>query len=542
MKHVNILLVSLIFFLFLNTNQAHAALDLNDKTSNGNNLTNHNTAVDSGTTPFAESSVAAGYWAPANQYFSATDAISLKPSGNFTVEFWLQFATKPTTGNTFRLFQTYNKNGSTASGVLVEIRDTGKIRCMSAKNTGLVQGTDFQISDSTTDVATSSYHHVACVYDGAKLKVYIDGNLEGDVSWTNAPVYNTTNYVRIGAANENGSTFGYYGGLMDEIRLWSIARTSTQINDNKNIELAGNESGLNAYYHFESNIGTSSPTPTPTSVPGTGDITSVSAGTGLTGGGSSGDVSLAISLGGIVESLIDNLAVTTAKIANLAVTTAKIANGAITGSKLDSEVAAGWIDANETWTYASSTTITVPSGATDKYSLGDKIKFKQDGSYKYFYIIGVNSTVLTVTGGSDYSVTNSTITDNYYSKALTPVGFPQYFNWTPTYGGTGSLTFTSVTTNVARFALVGRSVHVRIQASGTTGGSQSPALLASAPVAPADTYGYQTDSGADLWTGASWTIGHVRAYQGNLEFRTSGHNLYPLGVNVIIGTSYTYEF
>ena len=37
----------------------------------------------------------------------------------------------------------------------------------------------------------------------------------------------------------------------------------------------------------------------------------------------------------------------------------------------------GWISADETWAYASATTITVPAGATSKYSAGDKIKLNQ---------------------------------------------------------------------------------------------------------------------------------------------------------------------
>ena len=61
----------------------------------------------------------------------------------------------------------------------------------------------------------------------------------------------------------------------------------------------------------------------------------------------------------------------------------------------------GWMPAEETWTYASATTITVPSGAASKYSKGDKIRLKQGAGYKYFYVVGIADTVLTVTGGSD---------------------------------------------------------------------------------------------------------------------------------------------
>jgi hypothetical protein len=85
----------------------------------------------------------------------------------------------------------------------------------------------------------------------------------------------------------------------------------------------------------------------------------------------------------------------------------------------------GWLDPIETWTYASASTITVPSGAASKYSVGDKIKLTQT-TVKYFYVTAVADTLLTVTGGSDYTVANAAITSNYYSHS-NPVGFPGGF-------------------------------------------------------------------------------------------------------------------
>jgi len=112
----------------------------------------------------------------------------------------------------------------------------------------------------------------------------------------------------------------------------------------------------------------------------------------------------------------------------------------------------GWMFANETWTYASATTITVPSGAASKYQKGDKIKLTQSASVKYFYIIGVADTVLTVTGGSDYTVADAAISTNFYSHQENPLGFPGVFNWTPVFTGFSS----SPTGGVATFRLQGK--------------------------------------------------------------------------------------
>ena len=116
----------------------------------------------------------------------------------------------------------------------------------------------------------------------------------------------------------------------------------------------------------------------------------------------------------------------------------------------------GWVKVTDSWSYASSTTVTVPSDASTKFSVGDKVKFDQT-STKYFYVTAVSSTVLTLNAGSDYTVANAAISNIYYSKAASPLSFPQWFNFTPT--------LTNVTTGngtlAARFCMNGKTVRAR---------------------------------------------------------------------------------
>lgn len=133
----------------------------------------------------------------------------------------------------------------------------------------------------------------------------------------------------------------------------------------------------------------------------------------------------------------------------------------------------GWISANEEWIYSSETEITVPSGATSKYQKGDKIKLTQ-GTVKYFYIIKVEDTTLTITAGNDYTLVNSAITDNYYSKIENPQGFPGKFTVSdPDLTAGGSLTWTVTSVSQADIRIVGNLVFLQWKISGSLGGSAS---------------------------------------------------------------------
>ena len=140
----------------------------------------------------------------------------------------------------------------------------------------------------------------------------------------------------------------------------------------------------------------------------------------------------------------------------------------------------GWFAPNETWTYASATTFTVPGDQTVKYHKGTKIKLTQT-TEKYFYVIGSSygapNTTVTVTGGSDYSLANAAITLPFFSYAENPQGFPDWFNWAPTLVG-----FSADPTNaVYRFRASGRMCFVEAR-QGTAGTSNATNFTISLPI------------------------------------------------------------
>ncbi|KIM09722.1 MAG: hypothetical protein KU29_00220 [Sulfurovum sp. FS06-10] len=105
--------------------------------------------------------------------------------------------------------------------------------------------------NTSFSVPLNTWTHVAAVYDGANMYVYVNGTLTASQAAT-VSLPATSNQVNIGA--RIGSNTENFTGNIDEVRVWNVARTVEQINGSKNCELAGTESGLLAYYNFNQGV------------------------------------------------------------------------------------------------------------------------------------------------------------------------------------------------------------------------------------------------------------------------------------------------
>lgn len=99
--------------------------------------------------------------------------------------------------------------------------------------------------------------HVAGVRKGKELKLFIDGELVGTKNTD--VVYNTNTNIplAIGALNRgNGRRIGeFMNGKIDEVRIWNVARTEKEINDNKDCAITSSKRGLLAVYNLDTSTG-----------------------------------------------------------------------------------------------------------------------------------------------------------------------------------------------------------------------------------------------------------------------------------------------
>lgn len=115
--------------------------------------------------------------------------------------------------------------------------------------------------DATSNPSANAWHHVAFVYDGSNQIIYVDGVQVAITAATGTVTQNATTYNQglvIGARYSTSTQF--VNGMFRDVRMWEVARTQVDIQNNMNATLTGSETGLVAYYTFSDGVGSSTVT------------------------------------------------------------------------------------------------------------------------------------------------------------------------------------------------------------------------------------------------------------------------------------------
>lgn len=182
-----------------------------------------------------------------NDYVSVPSAsqYAFGTSTDYTLEAWVKFSAsqsnytgivvKGTTPAAWQGYQLLLYGNKIAS----EIKD-------GTNQVGIAEGLV-----GTTALNDGNWHHLALVVtrSSTNAKLYVDGNQEASV--TNAflgnSVTNSSNML-IGTERTNAL---YLNGYIDEVRVWNVARTQTQLQTYRTQGLDPSTSGLVAYFRFD---------------------------------------------------------------------------------------------------------------------------------------------------------------------------------------------------------------------------------------------------------------------------------------------------
>lgn len=184
-----------------------------------------------------------------SQYLSHSDASAYDVSGNLTIEAWVKVESNPANGEVYTIASKLHGGNMDRSYWLVYVNDSGTNKLL------------FSVADAsantdhkyfTQTLTPGTWYHIAAVYTAASsnFEVFVNGSSIGSQTGTLTAIGNSSTAFTVGMSYDNPglSTYNFFDGMIDDVRVWNTARTATQIANNKGVELTGSESGLVAYY------------------------------------------------------------------------------------------------------------------------------------------------------------------------------------------------------------------------------------------------------------------------------------------------------
>lgn len=140
----------------------------------------------------------------------------------------------------------FRAGSGTAEFYLIQLNN-GVLECRLVTTAGF-----FEYVSPANTVVPQTWQHIAWIYDGSSIKLYVNGTLKG--SKTASGIFQGPAVTfAIGKSLLGGFNF-VYGGRVDEVSVWNKGLTQTEIQDMMANELTGTEANLQLYYKFNQGV------------------------------------------------------------------------------------------------------------------------------------------------------------------------------------------------------------------------------------------------------------------------------------------------
>jgi hypothetical protein len=172
-------------------------------------------------------------------------------ASTFTIETWFRrdsagVATNTGTGGVIAVPLVTKGMAETEGGVVdmnyfLGIRQSDGVLVADFEDTAT--GLNHPVAGTTPVPADGTWRHAAATYDGTTWRLYLDGALQTTlVVGAFTPRANSIQHAALGTAlNSTGGvgsqTQGFFGGVLDEARIWNHARSAAQILAGRNQEI-----------------------------------------------------------------------------------------------------------------------------------------------------------------------------------------------------------------------------------------------------------------------------------------------------------------
>ncbi|KAB2925396.1 MAG: T9SS type A sorting domain-containing protein, partial [Bacteroidetes bacterium] len=164
------------------------------------------------------------------------DANAFDLTNTYTLEAWI----KPSGFSSMAgIISKYHSNGS--NGYFIRL-----------SNNHPYTGIRFDEQETASGILTAgNWYHIAAVNNNGTRTLYVNGS---PVSIDGEPFTTSSNSDHIAIGSDFGGRF--FNGDIDEVRIWNVARTQQQIQDNMNLPFTSAQSGLVGYWQLNAGTGT----------------------------------------------------------------------------------------------------------------------------------------------------------------------------------------------------------------------------------------------------------------------------------------------
>lgn len=160
-----------------------------------------------------------------NDYVTAGDINAAEGIGAITVSTWVKHSVA---GETQHVYKS-NCDGANDSWEIYSgyPNTDGTAAFMIGSSDGTISNSGL----GTTDTSDGSWHMLTGVYDGAYIRIYVDGVEESSTSYPGITIHSNTHNVEIGGRCNGGGSGHYVNGLVDEVRIYGRALSPSEITD-----------------------------------------------------------------------------------------------------------------------------------------------------------------------------------------------------------------------------------------------------------------------------------------------------------------------
>lgn len=171
-----------------------------------------------------------------NDYIDLGSGDEFDITGNMTIESWIKMNGL---GGTQHILSKTGDSGIGNSYLLESLNGDPQF--------SVSMGSVWSTVAAGITLSADEWYHIAGVYDGTTIQIYINGVLHNSLAVT-GNIEMSTATVQLGGSSSGNN----WNGAMDEIRIWRTTRTQTELRENMHLTLKGNEGDLAAYYQFNS--------------------------------------------------------------------------------------------------------------------------------------------------------------------------------------------------------------------------------------------------------------------------------------------------